>query len=72
MYVTIHPPKATSMPTYISRKKADTHVTRCFIASLVAPLFWESSVPFVLRNLGPVSRQKDAIDVANSTEAAPI
>ena len=51
---------------------ADTHVTRFFKASLVAPLFWECSVLFVLRNLLPVSGQKEATDVASSNAAAPI
>ncbi len=51
---------------------ADTHVTRFFKASLVGPLLWVCSVLFVLRNLLPVSGQKEATDVVSSNAAAPI
>jgi hypothetical protein len=70
MKVTTQPPSATSMPTYMSKKKALTHATLVFKAARVAPRMVSSDK--VRRNFVPDSFQNAAVDVASSMAAPPI
>jgi len=72
MKVTIHPPNATSTPTYASKNREQTHVTRLVRASLVRPPFLSLVRGLAARNLAPVSGQKAVSDAASSITAAPI
>lgn len=70
MKMTTQPPNATSMPTYMSRKKALTHATLVFNAARVAPRMVSSAK--VKRNLVPDSFQNAAVEVTSSRAAPPI
>ena len=77
MKVTIHPPSATSIPTYPSRKKAQSQVTRADglrnSACRRPPLSFPScDRAVVCRNVAPVDFQKVAVQVATSTAAHAI
>lgn len=72
MNVTIHPPNATSTPTYASKNSEQIHVTRFVRASLVRPPLLSVVLGFAARNLAPVSGQKADKEATNSIAAPPI
>lgn len=72
MNTTIHPPSATSTPTYASRNTAATQLTRDRSASLSSPPLSVVDDALCDRNRWPVAPQKLAEDVPSSMAAPPI